>query len=137
MFGTSVANRVWFAKDKFAFTLRAGYLTNPSRYLALPPTGFTYAPGAGSFSTSFPDSGSTLQLTEYTATFDYMPVEEVTFRLEAATRTANVPYFAGSGGTTSASGFQNPQPGGAPPPGYSPDLRTSETRVLFAGIFRM
>jgi hypothetical protein len=38
MFGSSLANRVWFAKNKAALTLRAGFVTNPSRYLSFSPT---------------------------------------------------------------------------------------------------
>src|SRR6185369_5559968 len=32
-------NRVWFAKNKLAWTLGGGYMQNPGRYLVLYPTG--------------------------------------------------------------------------------------------------
>ena len=37
-------------------------------------------------------------------TFDYMPSQFVTFRLEFNHRAANVPYFAGEGGVTPPGG---------------------------------
>ena len=123
MVGTSFANRIWFAKNKMAFTARAGFVKNPSRYLSFNPSvvGFTD-----------PDA-SKLTAKEVTGTFDIMPSDFVTFRVEYLHRSANVPYFAGPGGTTSPSGYAD-QP---LPANYVPDLRDYENRVIFAVNFRL
>jgi hypothetical protein len=62
-----------------------------------------------------------------------MPSDFVTFRVEYLHRSANVPYFAGPGGTTSPSGYAD-QP---LPANYVPDLRTYENRLIFAVNFRL
>ena len=38
MAGTSLANRIWFNKNKLALTLRGDYITNPGLYLAFSPS---------------------------------------------------------------------------------------------------
>jgi hypothetical protein len=123
-FGTSVANRIWFAQNKFALTLRGGYLTNPSRYTAYLPTAAGFIPGYSG------DDGYNLKLTEFTATFDIMPNDFFTFRLEYLNRKANIPYFAGSEGTTSPDGWQPLDPN------FIPDLKTSENRFIMSLNFR-
>jgi len=123
-FGTSAANRIWFAKDKFALTLRGGYVTNPTRYLASAPTATGFIPGYSG------DDGYSLKITEFTTTLDFMPNDFFTFRLEYLNRKANVPYFAGSGGTTSPDGWQPIDPN------FIPDLKTSENRFIMAMNFR-
>ncbi len=123
MFGSSLANRLWFAKNKLALTTRVGFVKNPSRYLSFNPSvvGFTNT------------DASRLTAKEFTATFDLMPSDFVTFRVEYLHRSANVPYFAGPGGTTSPSGYAD-QP---LPATYVPDLRTYEDRLIFAVNFRL
>lgn len=123
MVGSSLANRVWFAKNRAAFTARVGFVKNPSRYLSFNPSvvGFTD-----------PDA-SRLTAKEFTGTFDLMPSDYVTFRVEYLHRSANVPYFAGSGGTTSPSGYADQSLS----PGYVPDLRDYEDRLIFAVNFRL
>ncbi|MBD2769439.1 porin [Hymenobacter sp. BT664] len=123
MVGSSLANRVWFNQNKMAFTARAGFVKNPSRYLSFSPSvvGFTD-----------PDA-SKLTAKELTGTFDYMPSDFVTFRVEYLHRSANVPYFAGPGGTTSPSGYAD-QP---LPAGYTPDLRKTEDRAILSVNFRL
>lgn len=94
--GTSIAHRVSFFKDHFAFTLRGEYMTNPSRYLA------SYAP---------PDlaarPGNDLRVYGGTATLELMPIDFLGVRLEVVHRRSSIPYFAGPRGTTSESGFQD------------------------------
>lgn len=57
----------------------------------------------------------------------------MTFRVEYLPRSANVPYFAGSGGPTSPSGYADQ----VLPRAYQPDLRDSEDRLIFAVNFRL
>jgi hypothetical protein len=129
MLGTSVANRLWFAKNKLGLTLRGDYVTNPGLYLAYSPT-----PVAdNSFATAIAKvPNQKLELYQATATFDIMPNEFVTLRLEYGYRQANVPYFAGSGGTTSPDGWTD-----TPTTGWTPDLRKTEHRVTAAVSFRL
>lgn len=113
--GTSFANRIWFANNKIGLTTRAGYLTNPGRYLPVSPSpvGFT-------------DGGTTFEAWEYTGTIDYMPNDYFTFRLEFLNRNSSVPYFAGPNGTTSPDGWQGT------PGTFTPDLVPSENRFIVA-----
>ena len=123
MFASSLANRLWFAKNKLAFATRVGFVKNPSRYLSFNPSvvGFTDT------------DASKLTVQEFTGTFDIMPSDFVTFRFEYLHRSANVPYFAGHGGTTSPTGYADQ----VLPKNYVPDLRDTEDRVIFAVNFRL
>jgi len=127
--GFMAYNRFWFHKDLFALTLGGGGITNPGRYLVLLPpingaTAFTGTP----YFTGNP--GDPYKAWDASVTFDYMPVQFVTFRFEANHREANVPYFAGAGGVTPPGG--NTGPAGSLVPGWSPDLRKTENRLNFA-----
>jgi hypothetical protein len=102
MLGSSLANRVWFSHDRLAWSFRAEGVTNPGRYLALPPTPQGFPPGPDNYS---------LKLWDLTSTFDVLPTDSLAFRLEFISRHSNVPYFAGRGGTTSPDGGkQRPAP---------------------------
>lgn len=129
MTGTSLANRIWFAKNKLALTVRAGFVQNPSRYLSFTPA-VAGADGSNAFLDTDPGK---LTAKEVTGTFDVMPNDFVTFRFEYLHRTANVPYFAGRGGTTSPSGYAD-QP---IPAGWQPDLRRTENRAIVSVNFRL
>ncbi len=122
MAGTSIAHRIWFHQDKFAFTLRGEGITNPTRYLALAPTANGFPPGADNYS---------LKIWGLTGTFDYMPTDFMAFRSEFISRQSNVPFFAGRGGTTSPDGFQGT------PGTFVPDVTKHENRLTFALNFRM
>lgn len=129
MMGTSIANRMWFMKNKLALTLRGDYVTNPGTYLAFSPSpvqpnDFTEAMAA--------DPKQKLDIIQGTACFDVMPNEHITFRLEYGFRSANVPYFAGHGGTTSSDGWAD-----TPTIGWRPDLQKNENRVTVAINFRL
>ncbi|SJZ45568.1 outer membrane beta-barrel protein [Sediminibacterium ginsengisoli] len=129
MAGTSLANRIWFNKNKLALTLRGDVLTNPGTYLAFTPSpvvpnDYTDAINA--------DPKQKLNLGQFTTTFDVMPNDHVTFRLEYGYRAANVPYFAGPGGTTSPDGWAD-----TPVGNWRPDLRKDESRVTVAVSFRL
>jgi Putative beta-barrel porin-2, OmpL-like. bbp2 len=129
MTGTSLANRIWFAQNRLAITVRAGFVHNPSRYLSFSPA-VTGADGSNAFLDTSP---ATLTAREATGTFDVMPNDFVTFRFEYLHRRANVPYFAGRGGTTSPSGYAD-QP---IPAGWQPDLRRTENRAIVSVNFRL
>lgn len=104
--GSSLVHRTWFLRDHLAFALRGEVFSNPSRYLTqFPPPGFATGPGVGA-----------VKVWGVTGTFDVMPNDLFALRFEGSYRRANVPYFAGPGGTTSPDGFQ------PTPPGYVPDV---------------
>jgi hypothetical protein len=69
-----------------------------------------------------------------TGTFDVMPNDFVTFRFEYLHRSANVPYFAGRGGTTSPNGYAD-QP--IQLNNWTPDLRKTENRAIVSVNFRL
>jgi len=129
MTGTSISNRVWFNKNKLAFTLRGDVASNPSLYLAYSPS--PVAPNAFTDAIA-KDSKQKLIMYQATATFDIMPNQFTTFRFEYAYRQCNVPYFAGHGGTTSPDGWVT-----TPTNNWRPDLRKTENRISLAVNFRL
>ncbi len=131
--GFMVYNRLWFARDRYALTLGGGAINNPGRYLVLMPpiNGATAASGTP----YFPESpGDPFRAWDASVTFDTMPNEFVTFRIEGNHRAASVPYFAGSGGVTPPGG--NTGPAGSVVPGFTPDLRKSENRMTLAMLVK-
>lgn len=125
--GTSVANRLWFGKNKYALTLRAEYLKNPGAYLAFSPSPVV----ANDFNDALA-AGKVLGIAQATATFDIMPNDYCTFRLEYGYRSSSIPYFAGRGGTTSPDGWVD-----TPLGTWRPDLVTQEGRFTAAINFRL
>ncbi len=127
MMGTSVANRLWFAQNRLALTLRGDVMTNPSRYLA-------YSPGVFGVDGSVPgySDSDQLRIAQGTVTLDIMPNDFFTFRIEYGHRWASVPYYAGPQGTTSPDGYQ-----GIVPDNYAPDLRKTENRITLATSIRL
>lgn len=129
MAGMSLANRIWFNKSKLALTLRGDYVTNPGLYLAFSPSPVSdndFNDAIGS------DPEQELSIFQTTCTFDIMPNDFVTFRFEYGHRHANVPYFAGNGGTTSPDGWVDTDP-----TGWRPDLLKNENRITVAVNFRL
>jgi len=133
-------NRIWFAKNKGAWTIGGGMMTNPGRYLVLYPTGqasplpnlnmLTQTEGAFPFSAN---PGDKFSGWDCSTNFDYMPNQSITFRLEFVYRNASVPYFAGQGGVTSQTGYATT----ALDPNWQPDLVKSEKRIILAMLFRL
>lgn len=133
-------NRVWFAKNKIAWTLGGGLMTNPGRYLVLYPTGQasplpdpnnpTQTEGAFPFSAN---PGDKFQGWDCSTNIDFMPNQSITFRFEFVHRASNVPYFAGRGGVTSQTGYSTTPLD----PNWRPDLVKSENRIIFALLFRL
>ena len=131
MIGTSAAHRVWFHRNKFAFTLRGDYLVNGGHYLGYSPSAVSPNDYADVFGA---DTYHKLRLFQTAVTLDVMPNEFVTFRIEYGYRQSNLPYFAGHGGTTSPSGWTT---GPVPVNPWRPDLVKSENRVTASVNFRL
>jgi hypothetical protein len=140
-------NRVVFDKGHLGWTFGGGVINNPGRYLVLAPTGAASpipavnnitTPTTGIGSDPFPE-GPGLQFHgyDYSTTFDIMPNDYLTFRLEVVHRHASVPYFAGPGGVTSPDGYSDtPYGPGTAYPNWKPDLVNSETRFIAALLVR-
>jgi hypothetical protein len=133
-------NRMWFAKNKLAWTIGGGYMNNPGRYLVLYPTGqASPLPNPANPSTTagaFPFSangGDPFEGFDYSTNLDWMPNQHVTFRLEYVHRETNVNYFAGRGGVTSSTGYATTPL----PPDWRPDLVKFEDRIILAVLFRL
>ncbi len=133
-------NRIWFSKNRFAWTIGGGVMTNPGRYLVLYPTGQasplpnptdpTKTEGAFPFSAN---PGDKFEGWDCSTNFDWMPNQSITVRLEYVHRAANVPYFAGRGGVTSQTGYTTT----ALDPNWRPDLVKTEDKIIFAVLFRL
>jgi Putative beta-barrel porin-2, OmpL-like. bbp2 len=133
-------NRIWFEKNKIAWTIGGGLMTNPGRYLVLYPTGQasplpdpnnpTQTEGAFPFSAN---PGDKFQGWDCSTNLDWMPDQSITIRVEFVHRESSVPYFAGKGGVTSPTGYQwTPLPAD-----WRPDLVKTESRIIFAILFRL
>jgi hypothetical protein len=131
--GFMAYNRLWFNKDLFALTVGGGAIKNPGRYLVLIPpiNGATAFSGTPYFTAS---PGDPYRAWDASVTFDYMPSQFITFRIEGNHRAANVPYFSGEGGVTPPGG--NVGPPGSMVPGWSPDLRKTESRMTAAMLVK-
>ena len=133
-------NRTWFAKNKFAWAIGGGIMTNPGRYLVLYPTGEasplpdpltpTQTEGAFPFSAN---PGDKFTGWDCSTNLDWMPNQSITFRIELVHRESGVPYFAGKGGVTSPTGYTT----STFPADWRPDLVKSETRIIAAILFRL
>jgi TolA-binding protein len=101
--GTMAYARFWFKKDLYAVTLGGGLMNNPGRYLTLLPpiNGATAVTGTPYFTEN---GGDRAQMHDGTITFDYMPSQFITFRLESGYRFSDVPYWTGHGGITPPGG---------------------------------
>jgi Putative beta-barrel porin-2, OmpL-like. bbp2 len=102
-------NRFWFHNDLFGLTIGGGQINNPGRYLVLlPPINGETAVTAATNSPYFTENpGNPFKAWDSSITFDYMPKQYVTFRLEYDYRHANVPYWTGPGGITPPGGNNN------------------------------
>jgi hypothetical protein len=133
-------NRLWFNKNKFAWTVGGGVMKNPGRYLVLYPTGQasplpnsnnpTQTEGAFPFSAN---PGDKFSGWDVSTNFEWLINQSMAFKAEYVHRQANVPYFAGKGGVTSQTGYSTT----ALDPNWRPDLVKKEDRLIFALLFRM
>ena len=132
-------NRIWFGKDMhWAWTIGGGFIHNPSRYLVLVPPG-----QATDKFLNDATPASKFDGWDASTTLDYMPNDFITIRTEVVTRHSSIPYFAGHGGVTSATGYQVAPQGSSnsnsytpQDPNFTPDLVKSELRGIFAIIVR-
>ncbi|MFI5149225.1 MAG: outer membrane beta-barrel protein [Bacteroidia bacterium] len=132
--------RIWFHKNKFAWTFGGGVMTNPGRYLVLYPTGDasplpnpvnpTQTEGTHPFSAN---PGDQFSAWDCSTNICWMPNQSVEFRLEWVHREASVDYFAGPGGVTSPTGYTTTPL----PSNWAPDLEKAENRIIFAMLFRL
>jgi hypothetical protein len=132
--GFMAYQRFWFHKDLFAVTLGGGAINNPGRYLVLLPpiNGATAITGSPYFTAS---PGDQYKAWDASATFDYMPKQFITWRFEYNHRASNVPYFTGNGGITPFGG--NTGDPTAIVPGFFPDLRKRENRIIIAVLVKL
>ncbi len=101
--GTMSYLRFWFDKDKYGVTLGGGLMNNPGRYLTLlPPINGATATSGTPYYTE--NGGDRAQMHDGTITFDYMPAQFITFRLEESYRYSDTPYWTGRGGITPPGG---------------------------------
>jgi hypothetical protein len=126
--------RFWFHKDLFAVTLGGGAINNPGRYLVLLPpiNGATAITGSPYFTAN---PGDQYKAWDASATFDYMLKQFITWRFEYNHRASNVPYFTGNGGITPFGG--NTGDPTAIVPGFFPDLRKRENRLIIAILVKL
>jgi len=135
-----VYNRIWFAKNKLAWCIGGGWMTNPGRYLVLAPTGDAspfpnqYNPTQPAGTHPFSENpGDKFSGWDWSTNISWLPNQSIEFRLEYVHREANVPYFAGHGGVTSPTGYTYT----AVPGSWSPDLISYENRLIIAALFRI
>jgi hypothetical protein len=107
--GYMLYNRLWFKKDLYGLTIGGGQLNNPGRYLVLlPPIDGATAVTGTPYYTENP--GQPYHAYDFTVTYDYMPVQFITFRAEMGYRHTDLPYWSGRGGITPPGG-NNGSPG--------------------------
>ena len=140
-----VYNRIWFHHNKFAWTFGGGVMNNPGRYLVLAPTGDAspfpnpYSPTQAAGTHPFTENpGDQFNGWDWSTNFSWMPNQSIEFRVEFVRRGSNVPYFAGTGGVTSPTGYTTTAFGpNTAFPNWAPDLTTNESRLIFAILFRL
>ena len=138
-------NRMWFAKNKLAWTIGGGTINNPGRYLVLAPTGDAspfpnqYNPTQAAGTHPFTEKpGDQFLAWDCSTNLCWMPNQHVEFRIEYVHRQASVPYFAGHGGVTSPTGLTTTAFGpGTAYPNWAPDLVKFEDRLIFCALFRL
>jgi len=97
--GAMAYNRWDFAKNHYGITVGGGFLNNPGRYLTLlPPINGADAVTGSPYFTENP--GDKYHGADGTITFDWMPDQFITFRVEEGFRHSDVPYWTGKGGIT-------------------------------------
>jgi hypothetical protein len=97
--GFMLYNRLWFDRNRSGLTLGGGRINNPGRYLVLlPPINGANATSGTPYFTENP--GDQYKAWDASTTFDYMPSQYITWRLEYNHRVASVAYFSRPGGIT-------------------------------------
>ena len=129
-----VYNRAWFANDLIGVTLGGGAMANPGRYLVLLPpiNGATAASGTPYFTQNPGDPFRAWMHRSRSTTCRissrrFAPsgiIARPTFRISPA-----------GGAVTPAGG--NTGPAGSIVPGFTPDLRKTETRFLLSMMIKL
>jgi Putative beta-barrel porin-2, OmpL-like. bbp2/Carboxypeptidase regulatory-like domain len=101
--GWMLYDRIWWDRDRFAFTIGGGQMNNAGRYLTLlPPIDGAWAAVGSAY---FPEyAGLPAKMYDGTLTLQYMPKQYITWWAELGYRHSNVPYFSGRGGITPPGG---------------------------------
>ena len=130
-------NMLWFWKNRLGWMAGGGFIHNPGRYLVLVPAGVA----AATFDTS---PGTKFDGWDVSSNVSWFPTENITFRLEVSYHDVSVPYYAGRGGVTAPDGYKTgglSNPDGliftSVPQGWTPDLVKTETKLIFALLFRI
>jgi hypothetical protein len=130
-------NMLWFWQNRLGFMLGGGFMHNPGRYLVLIPTGVA----ASTFDTN---SGTQFDGWDISSNISWFATDNMTFRLEVSHHEASVPYYAGPGGVTGPDGYKcgglsNPDNliTTCAPANWTPDLVNTETKLIFAILFRL
>jgi hypothetical protein len=132
--GFMVYHRAWLRHDRFGVTVGGGAINNSGRYLVLiPPINGATATSGTPYFTANP--GDQYQAWDSSLTFDYLPSQYVTWRIEYNHRESNIPYFAGRGGITPTGGNQGTP--GSIVSGFTPDLRRAENRMTLSLLLRL
>ncbi len=139
-----VYNHIWFAKNKLGWYIGGGWMKNMGRYLVLAPTGdasplpnpYNPTQNGGTVGTHpFTENpGDYFEGWDCSTGIRWMPNQSVEFKVEWVHRESAVPYFAGPGGVTSPTGYTTTP---VPATGWTPDLVTSENRIIAAFLFRL
>ncbi|HEV2200222.1 MAG TPA: TonB-dependent receptor [Bryobacteraceae bacterium] len=138
--GIMAYQRLWLdTKERFAFSYGGGVISNPGRYLVLLPpiNGATATTGTPYFSEN---PGDPYKAYDFQLSFDYMPSQWVTWKVEFTQRGASVPYFTGPGGVTpqvTPGLYVNTGDPTAIIPGFTPDLRKQERRWIFSLMVKL
>ncbi len=132
--GVMAYNRIWLDQDTFGITIGGGAISNPGRYLVIMPpiNGATAASGSPYFTTA---PGDEFRAWDASITFDYMPSQFLTLRLEYVHREANIAYFSGAGGITPPGENTGTPASGVS--GWQPDLVKAENRINMALLIRL
>ena len=109
-------------------------MTNPGRYLVLlPPINGATAFSGTPYFTENP--GDQFKAWDASVTFDYMPDQFTTFRVESITAKRTCRTSRARRGMTPPGG--NTGPPGSMVPGFTPDLRKTETRLNLALLVKL
>jgi hypothetical protein len=100
--GYMLYDRTWWHHDIYGLTIGGGQINNPGRYLVLaPPINGETASSASLNAPYFTGNpGDQFKAWDGTVTYDIMPKQWFTWRLEYGYRHASVPYWSGKGGMT-------------------------------------
>ena len=92
--GAMVYNRWWFDRDQFGLTYGLGAIDNPGRYLVLlPPINGETATSAALNTPYFTENpGDKFKAWDSSLTFDWMPKQYITFRIEPDFATRIFPF---------------------------------------------